>query len=82
MRPFSPLFLAAALAASARADERTLDPQGRALLDEIRVQALRPDALIARIRISKTTKIADVGAGPPLRPGCTAALRLLLHASR
>jgi SAM-dependent methyltransferase len=47
-----------------RADEPALDGQGRAMLDPIREQALRPQALLARLRLAPTAVVADIGAGP------------------
>jgi len=58
--------LAAAAIASApgRAQGDPLDAQGRAMLDPIRLLALRPDVLIARLHLSAAARIADIGAGP------------------
>jgi SAM-dependent methyltransferase len=41
-----------------------LDPQGRAMLDPIRLEALRPEALIAQLELRSADVVADVGAGP------------------
>jgi SAM-dependent methyltransferase len=61
------LALAVALAdgkAVSRLDARALDGAGRAMLDPIRVEALRPDALLARLGLAPDAQVADVGAGP------------------
>src|SRR5258706_4214915 len=49
---------------STRAAAEELDAQGRAMLDPLREQALRPAALIARLGLDKAAMVADVGAGP------------------
>jgi trans-aconitate methyltransferase len=41
-----------------------LDAQGRAMLDPIREQALKPIELIARLHLAPTATVADIGAGP------------------
>jgi ubiquinone/menaquinone biosynthesis C-methylase UbiE len=54
-----------ALAASAAwADGPALDGMGRAMLDPLRVETLRPDDTIRRVWIRRDAVIADVGAGP------------------
>ena len=54
-----------ALAASAvSADGPSLDGMGRAMLDPLRVETLRPDDTIRRVGIRRDAVIADVGAGP------------------
>ena len=42
----------------------TLDPAGRLLLDPVRDDALRPQALLARLRLPADAIVADIGAGP------------------
>jgi ubiquinone/menaquinone biosynthesis C-methylase UbiE len=41
-----------------------LDPMGRAMLDSLRVEALHPADLVARLRLQPDAIVADVGAGP------------------
>jgi ubiquinone/menaquinone biosynthesis C-methylase UbiE len=54
-----------ALAASAAwAEGPALDGMGRAMLDPLRVETLRPDDTIRRVGIRRDAVIADVGAGP------------------
>jgi ubiquinone/menaquinone biosynthesis C-methylase UbiE len=52
------------LAGVAFGDAPALDAQGRAMLDSLREEALRPAALIARLALAPDDVIADVGAGP------------------
>jgi SAM-dependent methyltransferase len=42
---------------------RGLDLPGRMMLDPIRVEALKPDELVARLRVGPRDVVADVGAG-------------------
>ncbi len=58
------IYLALAVAAGARADEPALDAAGRQMLDRLRVQALHPDELVARLALAPDATVADVGAGP------------------
>jgi ubiquinone/menaquinone biosynthesis C-methylase UbiE len=58
------LVVVLAAACTARGDDDVLDGQGRAMLDLLRLEALRPDALIARLSPKPDAVIADVGAGP------------------
>lgn len=48
----------------ARADRPALDGMGRAMLDPLRVETLRPDDTIRRVGIRHDAAIADIGAGP------------------
>ena len=41
-----------------------LDGMGKAMLDPIREQALRPAELVTRLRLPPDAAVADVGAGP------------------
>src|SRR5262249_9182527 len=41
-----------------------LDPRGRVMLDRLGAQGLRPDELIARLKLKPHAMVADVGAGP------------------
>lgn len=51
-------------AAVAFADGPALDGMGRAMLDPLREETLRPDDTIRRVGIRRDAAIADVGAGP------------------
>ena len=44
--------------------EAPLDGQGRAMLDPLREESLRPAELIARLHLRADAVVADVGAGP------------------
>jgi ubiquinone/menaquinone biosynthesis C-methylase UbiE len=48
----------------AAADGPALDGMGRAMLDPLREETLRPDDTIRRVGIQREATIADVGAGP------------------
>jgi SAM-dependent methyltransferase len=63
-RGFIALLLLLAAPSHARDDLPTLDPQGRAMLDPIRKEALRPEQLVARLGVAPTATIADIGSGP------------------
>lgn len=52
------------LLASVAGAEAGLDAQGRAMLEPARDLALKPDALVAWMRLRPTDVVADVGAGP------------------
>jgi SAM-dependent methyltransferase len=54
--------VAVALAPPVAAD--ALDAQGRAMLDPLREESLRPGELVARLRLRPDAIVADVGAGP------------------
>lgn len=54
----------AGCAASALADGAALDGPGRAMLDSLREEALRPSALVKRLALAPDAQVADVGAGP------------------
>src|SRR5438105_5885682 len=58
------LTLAVAAVGLAEDPERALDPQGRAMLDPIRTQALHPEELVTRLHLAPDATVADVGAGP------------------
>lgn len=51
-------------AVAAQEPQGHLDAQGRAMLDPLREQALRPREVIARLRLAPNAVVADVGAGP------------------
>jgi ubiquinone/menaquinone biosynthesis C-methylase UbiE len=55
---------ATVLATIAFADGPPLDGMGRAMLDPLREETLRPDDTIRRVGIRRGATIADVGAGP------------------
>ena len=52
------------LAAVVLADGPALDGMGRAMLDPLRDETLRPDDTIRRVGIRRQATIADLGAGP------------------
>ncbi len=46
------------------AQDVQLDAQGRAMLDPLRLQAIPPEPLLARLGIHPNDVVADIGAGP------------------
>jgi SAM-dependent methyltransferase len=57
-------FAVAALTGCTQPVAGALDPQGQAMLDPMRLEALSPEALVRQLELQPSDVVADIGAGP------------------